>query len=110
MDTFARLRYDPASCSGEEAAGCQDPSRRNSPDRTQRSSACRTKNGVTCYDLASDPLLLPKSGTTRTRLNAWLEPVEDEIHISMELDSTEMMKQFVMAGLGISFLAVSNLQ
>ena len=28
----------------------------------------------------------------------------------MELDSTEMMKRFVMAGLGISFLAVSNCQ
>ena len=26
----------------------------------------------------------------------------------MELDSTEMMKRFVMAGLGLSFLAVSN--
>jgi DNA-binding transcriptional LysR family regulator len=26
----------------------------------------------------------------------------------MELDSTEMMKRFVMAGLGIAFLAVSN--
>jgi DNA-binding transcriptional LysR family regulator len=26
----------------------------------------------------------------------------------MELDSTEMMKRFVVAGLGLSFLAVSN--
>ena len=26
----------------------------------------------------------------------------------MELDSTEMMKRFVMAGMGISFLAASN--
>ncbi len=26
----------------------------------------------------------------------------------MELDSTEMMKRFVMAGLGVRFLAVSN--
>jgi DNA-binding transcriptional LysR family regulator len=26
----------------------------------------------------------------------------------MELDSTEMMKHFVIAGLGVSFLAVSN--
>jgi DNA-binding transcriptional LysR family regulator len=26
----------------------------------------------------------------------------------MELDSTEMMKRFVMAGLGVSFLAVTN--
>ncbi len=41
-------------------------------------------------------------------MNAWLEPVESDIRISMELDSTEMMKRFVMAGLGLSFLAVSN--
>jgi DNA-binding transcriptional LysR family regulator len=34
--------------------------------------------------------------------------VEDQIHISMELDSTEMIKRFVMAGLGYSFLAASN--
>jgi LysR family transcriptional regulator, low CO2-responsive transcriptional regulator len=63
---------------------------------------------VTARDLVEQPLLLPKSGTTRTRLNSWLEPVEDQIHISMELDSTEMIKRFVMAGLGFSFLAASN--
>lgn len=61
-----------------------------------------------CHDLAGQPLLLPKSGMTRSRLNAWLEPVEDDISVSMELDSTEMMKQFVMAGLGLAFLAASN--
>src|SRR3954453_8905956 len=59
-------------------------------------------------DLKDYFLVLPQQGKTRTRLNAWLEPVEDEIRISMELDSTEMMKRFVMAGLGISFLAASN--
>jgi DNA-binding transcriptional LysR family regulator len=59
-------------------------------------------------DVAEFFLLLPKSGKTRTRLNEWLEPVEDDIRVSMELDSTEMMKRFVMAGLGIGFLAVSN--
>jgi DNA-binding transcriptional LysR family regulator len=63
---------------------------------------------VTCHDLTGDPLLLPKSGTTRTRLNAWLELVEDRIQVSMELDSTEMIKRFVMAGLGLSFLAGSH--
>jgi len=68
------------------------------------------KSFVTCKDLVGYPLLLPKSGTTRTRLNAWFEMVEDSIHVSMELDSTEMMKRFVMAGLGLSFLAVSNCQ
>jgi DNA-binding transcriptional LysR family regulator len=36
--------------------------------------------------------------------------VEDEIRVSMELDSTEMMKRFVMAGLGLSFLAISGCQ
>ena len=40
-------------------------------------------------------LLLPREGKTRARLNQWLEPVEDEIRVSMELDSTEMMKRFV---------------
>jgi DNA-binding transcriptional LysR family regulator len=59
-------------------------------------------------DLTSYYLVLPQQGKTRTRLNAWLEPVEEDIRISMELDSTEMMKRFVMAGLGITFLAASN--
>ena len=59
-------------------------------------------------DLVEYFLVLPKQGKTRTRLNAWLEPVEDEINISMELDSSEVMKRFVVAGLGVAFLAVSN--
>src|SRR5579862_1318050 len=63
---------------------------------------------VTCSDLAGYPLLMPKSGATRARLNLWLEPVEDTIQVSMELDSTEMLKRFVMAGLGACFLAASN--
>jgi DNA-binding transcriptional LysR family regulator len=63
---------------------------------------------VTPRDLAEHFLILPKYGKTRTRLNEWLEAVEDEVRISMELDSTEMMKHFVIAGMGVSFLAVSN--
>jgi LysR family transcriptional regulator, low CO2-responsive transcriptional regulator len=66
------------------------------------------KASITCYDLVPYPLLLPTSGTTRARLNVWLEPVEDRVQVSMELDSTEMMKRFTMAGLGLSFLAASN--
>jgi DNA-binding transcriptional LysR family regulator len=63
---------------------------------------------VSCEDLIPYPLLLPQSGMTRSRLNSWFERVEDEIRISMELDSTETMKRFVEAGLGLSFLAASN--
>jgi DNA-binding transcriptional LysR family regulator len=58
-------------------------------------------------DLIGEPLLMPKTGTTRSRLNEWLDPVEDEMTISMELDSTEMIKRFVIAELGVSFLAAS---
>jgi DNA-binding transcriptional LysR family regulator len=66
------------------------------------------KDRVLPEDLVGHPLLLPKSGTTRTRLNEWLESVESQINISMELDATEMTKRFVLAGLGISFIAASH--
>ncbi len=61
-------------------------------------------------DLIEHILLLPKSGTTRSRVNSWLEPVEDEIRVSMELDSTEMIKRFALAGLGVSFMAASHFE
>jgi LysR family transcriptional regulator, low CO2-responsive transcriptional regulator len=63
---------------------------------------------ITPRQVAEFHLLLPKTGKTRARLDQWLEPVEDELRISMELDSTEMMKRFVLAGLGLSFIAMSN--
>jgi len=63
---------------------------------------------VTCEDLIPYPLLLPQSGMTRSRLNTWFEKVEDDIRVSMELDSTETMKRFVKAGLGICFSAASS--
>jgi len=66
------------------------------------------RKSVEAQDVTVFYLLLPKQGKTRTRLNQWLEPVEERIRISMELDSTEMMKRFVIAGLGVSFLAISN--
>jgi DNA-binding transcriptional LysR family regulator len=59
-------------------------------------------------DLLGQQLLLPKTGTTRARLNTWLDSVQDELNVSMELDSTEMIKRFVMANLGLSFLAASH--
>jgi DNA-binding transcriptional LysR family regulator len=69
-----------------------------------------SRESVSCEDLIPYQLLLPQTGITRTRLNTWFESVEDELQVSMELDSSETMKRFVMAGLGISFLAASNCQ
>jgi LysR family transcriptional regulator, low CO2-responsive transcriptional regulator len=54
------------------------------------------------------PLLLPKFGRTRDAL----ENIFDERHlkpsISMELDSSELLKRFVAAGIGVGFIARSN--
>jgi DNA-binding transcriptional LysR family regulator len=66
------------------------------------------KKFVTPEDTVEYFLILPKQGKTRTRLNEWLEPVEEQVRVSMELDSTEMMKRYVMAGLGLTFLAISG--
>jgi LysR family transcriptional regulator, low CO2-responsive transcriptional regulator len=66
------------------------------------------KKEILASDLIGEPLLLPKVGTTRSRLTAWLEPVSDELNVSMELDSTEMIKRFVMTGLGASFMAATH--
>jgi DNA-binding transcriptional LysR family regulator len=66
------------------------------------------KKQVTAEEIVNHPLLLPKTGTTRAKLNSWLEPVEETIQVSMELDSTEMIKRFVIAGLGLSFMAASH--
>jgi DNA-binding transcriptional LysR family regulator len=63
---------------------------------------------VAAADLVGESLLLPQLGKTRQRLNEWLGPVEDEVQVSMELDSTELMKHFVIAGLGVTFLAISS--
>jgi len=70
--------------------------------------ALAARTSISCRDLAGKPMLMPRSGTTRNRLNAWFDPVEDDLKVSMELDSTEMTKRFVMAGLGYSFMAVSH--
>jgi len=69
-----------------------------------------SKGSVNSQDLVGHSLILPKTGNTRSLLNGWLELVEDIIHVSMELDSTELIKRFVIAGLGVSFVAESHCQ
>ena len=69
-----------------------------------------SKGSVNSQDIVGHSLILPKTGNTRSLLNGWLELVEDIIHVSMELDSTELIKRFVIAGLGVSFVAESHCQ
>jgi DNA-binding transcriptional LysR family regulator len=70
--------------------------------------ALASKQSVTAEDVLPFPLVLPKYGTTRARLNEWLELVEDSLRVVIEHDSTEMSKRFVIAGLGLSFCAASH--
>ncbi|HEY7837437.1 MAG TPA: LysR family transcriptional regulator [Terriglobales bacterium] len=51
------------------------------------------------------PLLLPRAGQTREAIEAWLNPDGAALPISMELDSTELLKGFAAAGLGVAFVA-----
>jgi DNA-binding transcriptional LysR family regulator len=55
--------------------------------------------------LVSCPLLLPAGGRTRSLIDEYLLPVREQIQVSMELESSEMLKRFVQAGLGLSFIA-----
>src|SRR5208282_689425 len=68
------------------------------------------KSVILPADLADVQLLVPKAGVTRSRLNSWLEPVDENLNISMELDATEMIKRFVMADLGVGFVAAAHCQ
>jgi len=60
---------------------------------------------IEAEQLAPYPLLLPKSGRTRTMLDEFLLPIREQVQVSMELESSEMTKRFVQAGLGLSFVA-----
>ena len=68
------------------------------------------RRSVSAEQIVKHQLLLPKSGRTRSRINEHLDVYEDDMEISMELESSEMIKQFVIAGLGIGFMSVTNAQ
>jgi DNA-binding transcriptional LysR family regulator len=60
----------------------------------------------TLAEVARYPLLVPKQGRTREALEALFAQDGCEVapNISMELDSSELLKRFVGAGLGLGFL------
>jgi LysR family transcriptional regulator, low CO2-responsive transcriptional regulator len=59
-------------------------------------------------DLVDYPLLLPKLGRTRDALEAIFHERRLKPTISMELDSSELLKRFVAVGVGVGFIARSN--
>jgi DNA-binding transcriptional LysR family regulator len=61
-------------------------------------------------DLAKYPLVLPKAGHTRDALDDLFREHGLKPNYSMELDSSELLKRFVAAGVGVGFIARSNVQ
>ena len=63
---------------------------------------------VAVSDVVRYPLLLPKIGRTRDALEALFDERHLKPNISMELDSSELLKRFAAAGVGVGFIARSN--
>src|SRR5271170_7562096 len=61
-------------------------------------------------DLAKYPLVLPKGGHTRDALDGLFRERKLKPNYSIELDSSELLKRFVAAGVGVGFIARSNVQ
>ncbi len=59
-------------------------------------------------DAAEYPLLMPKVGRTRDALDSLFDERKLKPSISMELDSSELLKRFAAAGVGVGFIAASN--
>ena len=59
-------------------------------------------------DVVKFPLLLPKLGRTRDAIEALFDERKLKPIISMELDSSELLKRFVAADVGVGFIARSN--
>lgn len=66
------------------------------------------KRSVTLAEVVSYPLLLPKVGRTRDSIEELFHERRLKPNISMELDSSELLKRFVAADVGIGFIARSN--
>jgi DNA-binding transcriptional LysR family regulator len=70
--------------------------------------ALANMKSVQVSDTAKYPLLLPKVGHTRDALEGLFHERAIKPHVSMELDSSELLKRFVAANVGVGFIARSN--
>jgi DNA-binding transcriptional LysR family regulator len=67
-----------------------------------------SSKGVSVEQTAKYPLLVPEHGRTRDTLEQLFDERKLKMNISMELDSSELLKRFVAAGVGVGFIARSN--
>jgi len=65
------------------------------------------RSHVTLEEIASAPLIFPKTGFTRQVLDKLFRPYRSRLRIAMELPSIGMIKTFVAADVGISIISES---
>jgi len=72
-----------------------------------RSNPLYRRKSVSLKDIAQQPLVLPTIGGTRRIMEKNLRPYRENLNITMELTSIVMIKRFVAAGFGVSFISAS---
>ena len=65
---------------------------------------------ATVAETAKFPLVVPKAGHTRDALEEIFHERRLKPNYTMELDSSELLKRFVAAGVGVGFIARSNVE
>jgi DNA-binding transcriptional LysR family regulator len=65
---------------------------------------------ASAVDIAQYPLVIPKVGHTRDALDDLFHQYKLKPRYAMELDSSELLKRFVAADVGVGFIASSNVQ
>ncbi len=65
---------------------------------------------VAIAEVVKCPLLLPQRGRTRDAIDNLFDERHLKPNISMELDSSELLKRFVAADVGVGFIARSNVK
>ena len=73
------------------------------------SHALARKRSATIAEAAAYPLVLPKAGHTRDALEALFYERKLKPRVTMELDSSELLKRFVAADVGVGFIARSSI-
>ena len=65
---------------------------------------------VKVADILTQPLLLPKQGRQRELIEELFRANDVSPRVAMEVESSELLKRLIAAGLGIGFLPRSNVQ
>src|SRR6185436_17839299 len=68
------------------------------------------QESATIAEAANYPLIMPKSGHTRDALDELFHERKLKPRYSMELDSSELLKRFVAADVGIGLIPRSNVE